>query len=54
MDYCNDCWNSVWYLFHATASDMDQTHFSAWCIVSAPLILGFDLTNNDTCLGYYY
>jgi hypothetical protein len=26
----------------------DQTHFGAWCIVSAPLILGHDLANNDT------
>ena len=34
--------------YNATANDMDQTHFSAWCVVSAPLILGFDLTNNDT------
>ena len=34
--------------YNALASDMDQTHFSAWCVVSAPLILSFDLTNNDT------
>ena len=34
--------------YNATVSDMDQTHFSAWCVVSSPLILDFDLTNNDT------
>ena len=32
--------------YNASIHDMDQSHFSAWCIVSAPLILGFDLTNN--------
>eukprot|EP00730_Choanoeca_flexa_P004622 TRINITY_DN11751_c0_g1_i1.p2 TRINITY_DN11751_c0_g1~~TRINITY_DN11751_c0_g1_i1.p2 ORF type:complete len:545 (+),score=102.13 TRINITY_DN11751_c0_g1_i1:3443-5077(+) len=26
----------------------DRSHFGAWCIVSSPLILGFDLTNADT------
>lgn len=26
----------------------DRTHFGAWCIASAPLILGHDLGNNDT------
>jgi len=25
----------------------ERAHFGAWCIVSAPLILGFDLTNQD-------
>lgn len=24
-----------------------RTHFGAWCIVSSPLILGFDLTNSS-------
>jgi alpha-galactosidase len=24
-----------------------RTHFSAWCIVSSPLVLGFDLTDNQ-------
>lgn len=24
-----------------------RTHFGAWCIVSSPLVLGFDLTDND-------
>jgi len=24
-----------------------RSHFGAWCVVSAPLILGFDLTNNQ-------
>ena len=26
----------------------DRSHFGAWCIVSSPLILSFDLTNADT------
>ena len=26
----------------------DRAHFAAWCIISAPLVLGFDLTNSDT------
>eukprot|EP01059_Diplonema_ambulator_P031668 TRINITY_DN588_c0_g2_i3.p1 TRINITY_DN588_c0_g2~~TRINITY_DN588_c0_g2_i3.p1 ORF type:complete len:415 (+),score=162.67 TRINITY_DN588_c0_g2_i3:48-1292(+) len=26
----------------------DRAHFGAWCIVSAPLILGYDVTNEDT------
>jgi len=26
----------------------DRAHFGAWCIVSAPLILGFDITNSNT------
>ena len=26
----------------------DRTHFGAWCIVSSPLILGYDLLNEDT------
>ena len=34
--------------YNASARDMDQSHFNAWCVVSAPLILGFDLTNNQT------
>ena len=25
-----------------------QTHFAAWCIVSAPLVLGNDLTDEET------
>lgn len=29
-------------------SAMDRAHFAAWCVVSSPLILGHDLTNNDT------
>ena len=28
--------------------EADRTHFGAWCIVSAPLILGHDLANNKT------
>ena len=32
--------------YNATVNDMDQSHFSAWVVVSAPLILGFDLTND--------
>lgn len=23
-----------------------RTHFGAWCIVSSPLVLGLDITNN--------
>eukprot|EP00483_Globobulimina_turgida_P011618 UN11640 len=34
------------YQYNATPKAMDQTHFSAWCIVSSPLILGFDVLNN--------
>jgi alpha-galactosidase len=26
----------------------DRSHFGAWCVVSAPLVLGFDLTNATT------
>ena len=26
----------------------DRSHFGAWCVVSAPLILGFDLRDNKT------
>eukprot|EP01084_Bolivina_argentea_P126411 223834_1 len=29
----------------ATAYSMDRTHFGAWIVVSAPLILGYDVTN---------
>eukprot|EP01084_Bolivina_argentea_P308394 533266_1 len=32
--------------YNAKAHDMDQTHFSAWCIVSSPLVLGFRLSND--------
>eukprot|EP00041_Stephanoeca_diplocostata_P015730 m.301214 g.301214 ORF g.301214 m.301214 type:complete len:548 (+) comp20137_c0_seq3:73-1716(+) len=28
--------------------DEDQSHFGAWAIISAPLILGFDLNNSQT------
>eukprot|EP01084_Bolivina_argentea_P007720 14494_1 len=31
--------------YKATQKDMDQTIFSAWGIVSSPMVLGFDLTN---------
>ena len=27
------------------STDESRTHFAAWCIVSAPLILGFDMAN---------
>ena len=33
---------------NASVSAMDRSHFGAWCTVSAPLILGFDLTNSTT------
>merc|ERR1712061_342460 len=26
----------------------DRSHFGAWCIISAPLILGFDVNNEET------
>ena len=44
--------------YNASVNDMDQSHFSAWVVVSAPLILGFDLTNNTimdrvVMTGYY-
>lgn len=26
----------------------DRAHFGAWCVVSSPLILGFDLRDNST------
>ena len=26
----------------------DRTHFGLWCIVSSPLILGYDMTDNAT------
>mmetsp|Transcript_71242 Transcript_71242/g.87389 ORF Transcript_71242/g.87389 Transcript_71242/m.87389 type:complete len:428 (-) Transcript_71242:1030-2313(-) len=32
---------------NASVEDMDQSHFSAWAVVSSPLILGFDLTNEN-------
>ena len=30
-----------------------QTHFAAWCITSAPLVLGFDLTNTSLLSSIY-
>ena len=45
-----DCWAypdmlQVGRLDGPLASVESRTHFGAWCIVSSPLILGFDLTN---------
>eukprot|EP01084_Bolivina_argentea_P126410 223831_1 len=31
----------------ATAYSMDRSHFGAWCTVSAPLIIGYDVTNSN-------
>ena len=33
---------------NATQYSMDRTHFGAWCTVSAPLIIGYDVTNSNT------
>ena len=30
-----------------------RTHFSAWCITSSPLVLGFDLTDAATTDGVW-
>ena len=33
--------------YNATAYSQDRTHFGAWCTVSAPLIIGYDVTNSN-------
>jgi len=33
---------------NATAYSQDRTHFGAWCTVSAPLVIGYDVTNGNT------
>merc|ERR1711874_871157 len=47
-----DCWAypdmlEVGYFQGTHAVTQSRTHFGAWCIVSSPLILGFDVTNGD-------
>jgi len=34
--------------FKATVEAQDRSHFGAWCVVSSPLVLSFDLTNATT------
>ena len=33
--------------YNAAVTSMDRTHFGAWVVVSAPLIIGYDVTNSD-------
>ena len=34
--------------------EWNRAHFGAWCIISAPLILGIDLTQTDSELTGFY